>query len=493
MKKLHLISIFVFALLLAASVSSGGLTYYAEQRTVPAGVTAGGLNIGGLPIPEAIKLLNDYEQALGARELTVATGNAGSDRRTWKAEAFGYKADTSEVRRALQQLGKGELWEAVKYRYHFPRNFELAQTFDQALFEKLIRQQWGWLEQNEPKDAARIITDQDEIFYEPEAEAYRIEMSRLSADVKSWLWLAADAKFPAEQAAYNTELPILTLSPSVTLEQLKAQGVERKLMSFTTDFAASAEGRAYNVASTAAALDNWLLAPGEIFDYSKVIRRVEEKYGFREAPVILNGKLVPGIGGGICQVSSTLYNAALRAGLEIVERRNHSLPVSYLPVGQDATYADGAINFRFRNSTDKYIVIRATSAGRKLTIKLFGKMSEDVQYRIESVTVGTLSPEVQQLQDPALPAGTRKVIAPGRNGYVVDTFRVTLENGKPPIKERISRDTYRAQPTVIHIGTGKAGGTDQAPAPQLDPAPNAPSTPNGSGTPTGPLLEDGIS
>ena len=100
------------------------------------------------------------------------------------------------------------------------------------------------------------------------------------------------------------------------------------------------------------------MAPGETFDYSKIIAQTEAKFGYKEAPVILNGNLVPGIGGGICQVSTTLYNAVLRSGLEIVERRNHSLPVSYVTLGQDATFANGYINFKFRNNTDAYLWIR---------------------------------------------------------------------------------------------------------------------------------------
>src|SRR5690606_20121148 len=117
------------------------------------------------------------------------------------------------------------------------------------------------------------------------------------------------------------------------------------------------------------------------------IARAEELYEYREAPVILNGKLVPGIGCGICQVSSTLYNAVLRSGLEIVERRNHSLPVAYLPIGQDATYAGGAINFRFKNTTGKHLIIRTEVKDRELIVKLFGTMPDNVRYDVESVTL----------------------------------------------------------------------------------------------------------
>ncbi|MDG0794617.1 VanW family protein [Cohnella ginsengisoli] len=122
-------------------------------------------------------------------------------------------------------------------------------------------------------------------------------------------------------------LPVVQVKPEITTASLQAQGIARKIAEFSTSFAASGEGRIHNVKATADALDGTMLLPGETFDYGAVVAKARRDYGYRAAPVILKGKLVPGIGGGICQVSSTLYNAVLRAsGLQIVERRNHSLP-----------------------------------------------------------------------------------------------------------------------------------------------------------------------
>jgi len=233
------------------------------------------------------------------------------------------------------------------------------------------------------------------------------------------------------------------------------------LSSFTTDFSSSAAGRAYNVTMTAKTLNNWDLAPGEIFDYKKVIALTRENYGYREAPVILNGELVPGIGGGICQVSSTLYNAALLAGLEMVERRNHSLPVSYLPKGQDATFAEGAINFRFKNTTGKHLIIRTVVSGGKLTIKLFGTLPGNVSYAIESKTVKVIDPPVKEIASQAVPSGGRLLLSSGKSGYIVETYRTKIKDGKTVSRERVSRDTYRAQPSVYGVAEGRTNnGTD---------------------------------
>jgi vancomycin resistance protein YoaR len=196
------------------------------------------------------------------------------------------------------------------------------------------------------------------------------------------------------------------------------------------------------------------MAPGETFDYSKIIEQTEAQFGYKEAPVILNGKLVPGIGGGICQVSTTLYNAVLRSGLEIVERRNHSLPVSYVTLGQDATFASGYINFKFRNNTDSYLLIRTITTDQDVTVKLFGHMSPSITYDIDSNIVETLQPPIKYLHNPSLKPGATRPISTGKVGYKVETYRIKRENGIIVKKELISKDKYSPVPTLIASNRG---------------------------------------
>jgi len=255
----------------------------------------------------------------------------------------------------------------------------------------------------------------------------------------------------------RVNVPVSPLLPDVTLDMLKAQGIERVIASYTTSFATSGSGRRHNVASTAAVVHDMLLKPGEVFDYATVIKETEERFGFREAPVILNGKMVPGVGGGICQVSTTLYNAVLRAGLEIVERRNHSLPVSYAPLGQDATFANGYINFKFKNSTGKHLLIRTSAKGGKLTVKLFGTMEPNVSYEIKSVKLKEIEPPKKYVRNAHLPKGTVKLVQKGKSGYVVETYRYKKINGRVVDQERISRDTYKAQPALYASNMGGSG------------------------------------
>ena len=458
MKKLHLSLIATIAALLLASTAWGLMMSYASQDTVPDGTVVDGVPIGGLQIDQSIEKLEEAWTAFEATELTITANLTKDKQQTWSLGELGFRVNREPVLQAVQSLREGSLLERARYRFTFPREHRMKLAWNTKQFEARIRNQWGWLDQSKTADATRRITTEDKIIYHNHREAYRIDMPVLSEHVRSWtadVWhqSGSDGADPtsSEGGTATLKLPIRIVQPELTLQKLKAQGVERKIAWHTTDYSASPVGRAFNVEATARTLQDWVLAPGEIFDYDKVIASAQAQYGFREAPVILNGELVPGIGGGICQVSSTLYQAALLAGLEIVERRNHSLPVSYMPLGQDATFSEGVINFRFRNTTGKHLVIRTETKNRKLTIKLFGSLPSNITYRISSNTVKTIDPPTREVPSAKASPGRNVRLTKGKPGYVVETYRTKLIDGKEVARERISRDTYKATPHTIGV------------------------------------------
>ncbi|MFF2890006.1 VanW family protein [Paenibacillus sp. NPDC057967] len=472
MRKLQWVLWGLLAVVLFAAAAGFVVVWkYANQELVPEGVTAGKLQIGGMYIDDAIALLDKYEKALEKRSITVQANQVAKDSRSWLVSEFGYRAEFTGARDALLQLKKGGLWERARYRYQFPNHYALSQSWEKSAFESALRKQWRWVENNSPQNASREITKQDEVIYTPHADAYRLDLAGLVQEADLWVLLEENEvgqEVTDDLGTMVAELPISTIHPDITLEKLKNEGIDRLIMSFTTDFSSSAEGRSHNVSVTAKTLNDWYLKPDEVFAYSELIAKAEKEHTYREAPVILNGKFVPGIGGGICQVSSTLYQAILRAGLGIEERRNHSLPVAYLPLGHDATYATDAIDFKFRNTTGKSLLIRTSVKNKKLTIKLFGTMPSNESYEIESVTLDTLSPKTQQSVNPALPVGKTVVVDKGKPGYIVETYRTHLRDGKVITRERVSKDTYRAQPTLIETGPASLNAT---PSPQTTPSP----------------------
>lgn len=477
MKRLHIAASIVIPLLMLAGVGWAIAWNYAGQDKVPEEVVTGGIPIGGLPIVKALEMLENYEKELRTRTITIEANKAASDSKSWTIEELGYTVQFEGIKLSLQKLREGSVWDRALSRLQFQKSYVLMQSWDDKALNDELLKQWDWIENNAPQNATRVIDDNDKVVYTPHVDAYRLAIGELLKEVNDWVVIKPEAVGKPVEKTFVGELPITVVHPEFTLEKLKDEGIDRKIMEFTTDFSSSAKGRVHNITVTAEMLNDWHLAPGEEFKYSELIALTKHEHEYQEAPVILNGKLVPGIGGGICQVSSTLYQAILRAGLEITERRNHSLPVAYLAVGLDATYATDAIDFRFKNTTGKHLIIRTETENGKLTVKLFGTMPENERYEIETATIKTIAAPVEERVNNSLPAGARKTVEAGKSGYVVETFRTLLRDDVVVSKERVSRDTYRAQPTIIERGP-------------------APGTSAGEATPTPPpsggLLEDGV-
>jgi len=462
-KKLHLAFIIVGVILLILATGWGLLYIYSTGKKVPEGAHAGAVEIGGMSVQQAWTALNEAWDEFEQRPVHILLNEASGLEHSWALRQLGIAVERAAIKPVLDQLQKGNMIQRALYRYNFARELPVALALDAQQLGLALRKHWGWLEFNEPANARRIITSQDRIIYEPHHNGYRLDIEPLAGVLTAWAGQALNRPEQAGEGRFT--LGLETLRPALTLERLQRQGIERKIASFSTSFARSSEGRAYNVASTAQVLNGWELAPGEVFDYSRIIQAAREHYGFREAPVIVNGRIVPGIGGGICQVSSTLYNAALLAGLEIVERRNHSTPISYVPMGRDATFAEGYLNFRFRNTTGHHLAIRTEVFERVLTVKLFGTMPASTTYRIESKLVKQLPPPTRKVRSGAAPRGGRVLIQSGKPGYVVEVYRIKLESGKQTARELISTDTYPPQATII--------GVSAADPLQLEPAPPA--------------------
>jgi len=171
------------------------------------------------------------------------------------------------------------------------------------------------------------------------------------------------------------DVPCNPVSPQKTSEDLKGNLFNYTLGTFSTSYATGGN-RGQNIAIAAGKINNTIIVPGETFSFNNTVGRRTVENGFRSAPEYLNGETVEGIGGGTCQVSTTLYSAVLYADLKIVSRRNHSMSIGYAPLGQDATVSDGGIDFKFENNTNYPIKIKATASGGKLTVDIIGTTPE---------------------------------------------------------------------------------------------------------------------
>ena len=503
-RKIHiqLWTLFVCILCLMLTV-----TLFARQQTVPQGVTIGEWKAGRMPVAEFQALFSGTVEALARQPVVIHTPADQRPLQTTFGE-LGLKTNADEIIGAIRGVTEGSLLNRANRRW-FMRNeaFRLVLMLDEERLERTVNAHWKQLQSAMPVDARRIIDENDHVRLVPDIPAYRIDMVELLSELDRQLYTefyatidrklldspgnrpansrekddspkpqaetgARDDTFIALPAGMDesatpreatageplyVELPLRILPAKITVQDLESQQIKRKIMEFSTTLYPGSGGRRYNIDSTAKVLNDTILAPGEVFDYAKIIEQTRQRFGFRQAPVIMDGVLVPGIGGGICQVSTTLYNAVIRAGLEIVERRNHSLPISYAPLGQDATFSTGYINFRFRNTLESHLLIRAELKGNQVIVKLFGDMDPGISYTIESKIVKEVAPPVKYVHNPGLQAGVEKTLSKGKKGYVVDTFRTRYVNGVKKETERLSRDFYQPQPVIVARNQGSGG------------------------------------
>lgn len=169
------------------------------------------------------------------------------------------------------------------------------------------------------------------------------------------------------------ELPIKKDNPRVVREELNK--IKEEIGTYSTSFKANDSNRSYNVKRASDSIDKKLLLPGETFSFNETTGPRSLKAGYKEATVIYDGKFVPGEGGGVCQVSSTLYNTLLSSQVNIVERHRHSLPVGYVPPGRDATVAYDVLDLKFKNNYSAPIYIQSYVNGNVLTVKMYGNKS----------------------------------------------------------------------------------------------------------------------
>ncbi|AWB46200.1 vancomycin resistance protein [Paenibacillus sp. CAA11] len=448
MRKWHLGLIILISLILFASLIFGILHLYAGKQEIPEGVTLGGYPVGKLKTTDVLAQLDQAAKDTLLQEVVFTTGGT-EVRGTW--EDIGVQYSFEEFRTALTDLTRGNLWERAKRRYYFKEFWKLQAVWEPSRLKQALSSEWEIRQFGEAVDARRLIGADDQIRYEPERTVQRIDWEALGEAIMKQVPKQLESGGASSLKPVFIKLPLKEQAPPVTVDSLKQQGIQRRIIQFSTGFNTSSEGRIHNVDSAARAVDGTLLAPGDIFDYEKAIEKAEREYGFREAPVIISGKFVPGVGGGICQVSSTLYGAVIRAGLGIVERRNHSLPVKYLPKGQDATFSRGYINFRFQNTTSSYLLISAKTTPGGLIIKLFGNAPQNIRYSIHTKITDTIQPPIQYISNPSLPQGSSQTIRAGRVGYIVETYRTKYIDGVAQKPELLTRDTYPAQSAIIAV------------------------------------------
>ncbi len=256
----------------------------------------------------------------------------------------------------------------------------------------------------------------------------------------------------------DVDIPVKVnyIEPSITAAELRQ--INGLISSYTTKLAGSSPQRITNVTLATNKISNKLLMPGDEFSFNNTVGAVNSANGYQESKVIINNKLVPGIGGGICQVSSTLYNALLKSNILPTERHHHTLPSTYVPLGLDATVSSNYLDYKFKNTLPYPILITGSvSNNSSITFNVFSstKLNES-NYSILTDVTNVIPNQTKYIKDPTLPLGTQEVDVKGTKGYKVDVFLVTKKGGQVVSKTLIHKDFYKPVDKIIKQGTKKS-------------------------------------
>ena len=263
-----------------------------------------------------------------------------------------------------------------------------------------------------------------------------------------------NAKTAIKEIKTEYEIPLIITKPTKTVKEIGTEAFPDLLATFSTNYVASNVNRTTNLRLAAKKINGTVLLPNEEFSYNKVVGERTIAAGYKEAAVYSNGQVVNGLGGGICQISTTLYDAVVMANLKITCRRNHQFVTSYVPAGKDATVVWGSQDFKFVNTRKYPIRIEATVNGGVATVNVWG-VKEEVEYdiSIETKKIATIPYTTQYIQDPTLPVGTEKVKQAGSNGRKVEAYKVVKLNGQVVSTTLLSKDTYNAMKRIVYVGT----------------------------------------
>lgn len=318
---------------------------------------------------------------------------------------------------------------------------------------------------------------------EPVNASYKIENQKLTIteEKDGVMFNKTDAQTILEEAMGDTiRIPVVVTPAEISVEQVKSELFPTLLARYSSTYNAGDVSRSHNVALASEKINEVVLAPGDVFSYNDTVGPRTVDRGFRTANVYVGNKVEPGIGGGICQVSSTLFNAVVLSDLKIVYRTNHSLPVSYVPLGRDATVSYGSIDFKFTNNTNAPIKIVATASGGRNTVSIYGvKENPNRTVEISTQHISTIPYKLVQKEDPELPAGTINVEQAGSNGSTYNTYKITKENGVVVKNELLTKSTYVPTDRIEIIGTQAVETTgDPADVTEGEDLPQTSSTPS---------------
>ncbi|MDQ2086030.1 VanW family protein [Herbivorax sp. ANBcel31] len=294
---------------------------------------------------------------------------------------------------------------------------------------------------------AHVIVEDNEVVVMPHVIGRKINKSELEKIIEN------------NKDTYDVkkDLPVSFVKPEIKTENIDDYLFRDILGTHSTYFSTSTQNdanRGVNIGLSSSKIDGTILGPGDVFSFNDIVGPRTSERGYLSANIYVQGEIVPGVGGGICQVSSTLYNAVLFSGLETVYRMNHMFTVGYVPYGQDAAVSYNELDFKFKNNTNWPIRIDADISNNNIGFEIVGtNETPEKSIEIVNVQISSTPATVKYIDDPNMYEGETVIIQSGKSGYVYDTYKVVKIDGVETERTYLHRSSYRPYDQIVKRGT----------------------------------------
>lgn len=448
MKKLKwILSLAVFVLAVAALAGASGIARAEEntQNVIPSKVYIGDVAIGGMTEEEAKQAVQeDIDNKLKAQIVL----RAGDSQTSVTAKELGVQWANTHITGEAANIGKiGNLirrYKDMKDLEHEDKVYDIEYSVDETVLQ-------AWLDANAAslnQDAVDngLKREDGEFVFIPGQEGIEVDVEKsaeMIADYFTGNWNESDGEI---------SLAANVVEPRCSEEELRS--IKDVLGSYSTNFGDSSTGRAKNVTTATGKIDGTILYPGEQFSVYDAIAPLDASGGYELAGAYENGTTVESYGGGVCQVSTTLYNAAIRAELEITQRSNHSMLVSYVQPSMDAAIAGTYKDLKFVNSLDTPIYIEGYTQGKTVYFNIFGKETRPANRKVDFVseTLEEIMP-APKFEASADPVGVINQTQKKHVGNTARLWKIVTVDGQEESREVFNTSTYNASPDIYSVGT----------------------------------------
>lgn len=448
MKKKKFIQIMLLFLICLFSTLITNKVVSAEE-VITKGVYIDSIDIGGMTVSEAEQAVQDYVDELRSKTITVKVDdnaevitlgdldfNCLKNNYVEQAALIGEQGNLINRYKEIKDVQNNKL----VYNLKFEINDEKLNTFVEKKLDAYTQ----------PAVNASVKRVNGQMIYTSESSGRKLVVKDTIADIKNAIlkdWNKEDIEINAV---------VVDDTPKYTRDLVER--CNTMLGTFSTNFASSTADRAGNLANGAKLINNFVLYPGEEFSAYKMLTPFTKENGYFVAGAYSNGIVIDSVGGGACQVTTTLYNAVLNAELEVTERSSHSMSIGYAELSRDAAIAGTWKDLKFKNNTDAPILIQGFTKGRIITFNIWGEETRPKNRRIEfeSVTLKETAPGADVItKDPTKPTTYYEITQSAHTGYEAELYKIVYENNVEVSRTRVNKSVYNASPRYITVGTRK--------------------------------------